>query len=62
MVNCVESDLGGFARGALLTLIQVAKTSIGNWAVGGFAMAIVRGELSYTGKLRTISGLVELIL
>jgi hypothetical protein len=47
---------------AVLTLKQVTRTGIGNWAVGGFAMAIVRGELSYAGKQRTIYGLAELIL
>lgn len=52
----------GSQGAAVLTLKQVSRTSIGNWAVGGFAMTIVRGELSYAGKLRTIYGLVELIM
>ena len=47
---------------AVLTLKQVSRTSIGNWAVGGFTVALVRGELSYAGKQRTIYGLAELIM
>ena len=47
---------------AALILKQVTRTGIWNWAVGGFAMAIVRGELSYAGEQRTTYGLVELIM
>jgi hypothetical protein len=45
-----------------LTLKQVSRTSIGNWAIGGFSMAIVRGELDYAGRKFPIYGLAELIM
>lgn len=52
----------GSQGAAVVTLKQVSRTNIGNWAVGGFAMVLVRGELSYAGTQRTIYGLVEVIL
>jgi hypothetical protein len=47
---------------AVLTLKQVTRTSIGNWAIGGFSMVLVRGELDYAGKKQDMYGLVELIM
>lgn len=47
---------------ALLTLSQSERKTIGNWAIGGFSMAIVRGELNYAGKKQPIYGLAELIM
>ena len=35
---------------------------IANWVIGGFAMGIVKGELTYHGKIIPIYGLVELIM
>jgi hypothetical protein len=52
----------GSQGSAVLTLTQVSRTSISNWAVGGFAMAIVRGEMSYAGKKHPVYGLAELIM
>jgi hypothetical protein len=47
---------------ATLTLTQTTRRSIGNWAVGGFSMAIVQGELLYAGKRLPVYGLAELIM
>jgi hypothetical protein len=47
---------------ALLTLSQSERKTIGNWAIGGFSMAIVQGELKYAGKKQPIYGLAELIM
>lgn len=47
---------------AVLTLKQVSRTGIWSWAIGGFSMAVVEGELEYGGKKRSVSGLVELII
>jgi hypothetical protein len=51
------------ARGpATLTLSQSQRKRIGNWAIGGFSMAIIQGELEYAGKKHSIYGLAELIM
>jgi hypothetical protein len=47
---------------AVLILTQVSRTSIGNWAIGGFSMAVVTGELEYGGGKLPVYGLVELIM
>jgi hypothetical protein len=47
---------------AVLTLKRTSRTSIGNWAIGGFSMAVVRGELRSSGKQEEVYGLVELIM
>ena len=47
---------------AVLSLMQSDRKKIGNWAIGGFAMSIVRGELDYAGKQLPIYGLAELIM
>ena len=38
------------------------RKNIANWLIGGFAMAIVTGNLSYNGKSFPIYGLAELIM
>ncbi|MFZ1805423.1 MAG: hypothetical protein WAU05_15950 [Nitrospira sp.] len=35
---------------AVLTVKQLTRTSVGNWAIGDFSMAVVQGELSLAGK------------
>jgi hypothetical protein len=47
---------------AVLRLMQSDRKKIGNWAIGGFAMSIVRGELDYAGKQVPVYGLAELIM
>jgi hypothetical protein len=47
---------------AVLTLKQVTRTSIWNWAIGGFSMVVVEGELNYAGKNQPVYGLAELIM
>jgi hypothetical protein len=47
---------------AVLILTQVSRTSIGNWAIGGFSIAVVTGELEYGGGKLPVYGLVELIM
>ena len=32
-----------------------------NWLIGGFAMGVITGEISYGGKVRPVYGLAELI-
>ena len=44
-----------------LTLRQVSRKNQGNWIVGGFAMAVVEGELQRNGKAIPVLGFVELI-
>jgi len=39
----------------------VDQITVTNWLIGGFAMGIVTGELSYDGTVRPIYGLAELI-
>ena len=47
---------------AVVILKQLSRTSIGNWAIGGFSMAVVTGELEYGGKKMPVYGLAELIM
>lgn len=47
---------------AALTLKQVSRTGIWNWAIGGFSMVVVDGELEYGGRKFPVYGLVELIM
>lgn len=44
-----------------LTLRQISRQNQGNWIVGGFAMAVVEGELLRNGKAIPVLGFVELI-
>jgi hypothetical protein len=44
-----------------LRLTVVDRKNSTNWIIGGFAMAVVAGELSYGGKTRPVYGLAELI-
>lgn len=47
---------------AVLTLKQVSRTGIWSWAIGGFSMVVVDGELEYGGKKLPVYGLAELII
>lgn len=47
---------------AVLTLKQVSRTGIWSWAIGGFSMAVVEGELEYGGRTVPVYGLAELII
>ena len=47
---------------AALILKQSTRTSIWNWAIGGFSMVVVDGELDYGGRKLPVYGLVELIM
>ncbi len=47
---------------AVLTLRQVSRTGIWSWAIGGFSMVVVEGELEYGGKKLPVYGLAELIV
>lgn len=47
---------------AVLTLKQVSRTGIWSWAIGGFSMVVVEGELEYGGKKLPVYGLAELII
>ncbi|MBH0199701.1 MAG: hypothetical protein HP497_09825 [Nitrospira sp.] len=47
---------------AVLILKRVTRTGIWNWAIGGFSMVVVDGELEYGGKKRPVYGLVEVIM
>jgi hypothetical protein len=44
-----------------LTLYQVSRENQGNWIFGGFAMTVVKGELSTDGTTILVFGFVELI-
>jgi len=46
---------------AMLTLKQTKRQNIANWVIGGFAMGIVQGKLTYAGTTQQIYGLAELI-
>ena len=52
----------GSQGAAVLTLKQVSRTGIWNWAIGGFSMVVVDGELEYGSKKLPVYGLVELIM
>jgi hypothetical protein len=45
-----------------LSLVIHDRKRISNWVVGGFAMAIIRGEMTYGGTTQPIYGLAELIM
>ncbi len=47
---------------AVLTLTQVSRTGIWSWAIGGFSMVVVEGELEYGGKKLPVYGLAELVV
>lgn len=47
---------------AQLQLTAFDRNTIAGWLIGGFAMALVRGELSYDGRTIPIYGLVELLM
>ena len=47
---------------AALTLKQVTRIGIWNWAIGGFSMVVVEGEFDYAGKKQPVYGLAELIM
>lgn len=47
---------------ASMTLSLSNQKKIANWVIGGFAMGIVSGELSYDGRTWPIYGLAELIM
>ncbi len=56
-INWVSQQGSGHARLAVQELEQM-----GNWVIGGFAMGIVRGKVSYNGQEYTVYGLAELIM
>lgn len=45
-----------------LTLSASERKSIAGWVFGGFAMSIVRGELSQGGRVFSVYGLAELLM
>lgn len=47
---------------AIMTLTAAERRKIGGWIIGGFAMAIVRGELTYDNHTHPIYGLAELLM
>jgi|CXWL01.1.fsa_nt_gi hypothetical protein len=53
---------GRTARGPfVLTLSAQDRNGISNWLVGGFSMAVARGELEANGRRRAVQGLAELL-
>jgi hypothetical protein len=54
------SWLGSKGHGSLSVTV-VDRKNVTNWVIGGFAMAVVSGELTYDGKTRPVYGLAELI-
>jgi hypothetical protein len=44
-----------------LSVTVVDRKNVTNWVIGGFAMAVVSGELTYDGKIGPVYGLAELI-
>lgn len=47
---------------ASMTLTLSDRKTIAGWVIGGFAMGIVRGELSYGGRTFPLYGLAELLM
>jgi hypothetical protein len=47
---------------ASMTLPLSDRNTIAGWVVGGFAMGIVRGELSYGGRTIPLYGMAELLM
>lgn len=52
----------GTKGSATLRLHTLDRKKIGNWAVGGFAMSVVSGELVYDGRTWPVYGLAELLM
>jgi hypothetical protein len=44
-----------------LNLRQISRRNQGNWIIGGFAMAVLEGELLRNGKITPVLGFAELI-
>lgn len=44
------------------TLTLADRKTIGNWVIGGFAMGIVKGELTINGRTLALYGLAELLI
>ncbi len=44
-----------------LSVTVVDRKNVTNWVIGGFAMAVVSGQLTWDGKTRPVYGLAELI-
>jgi hypothetical protein len=53
---------GGDKGSATLSLTTKSRKKIGNWAVGGFAMSVISGSLTYDGTTWPIYGMAELIM
>jgi hypothetical protein len=51
---------GRKGRGSL-SVSMVDRKTVTNWLIGGFAMTVVSGEMTYGGKTRPVYGLGELI-
>ena len=47
---------------ASMTLTLSDLNTIAGWVIGGFAMGIVRGEISYAGRTTPLYGLAELLM
>jgi hypothetical protein len=47
---------------ASLSLALSDRRVFANWLIGGFAMGMARGELTYAGQTRPVLGLAELIM
>jgi hypothetical protein len=45
-----------------MTIMLSERKAIKNWVIGGFSMGIVRGELSYDGRIWPLYGLAELLM
>jgi hypothetical protein len=57
----IKGTTAGNAAGGRLTLHQVSRENQRNWIIGGFAMAVVAGQLSRNGVTTPVVGLAELI-
>ncbi len=40
---------------------QISRRAFGNWVIGGFAMSLIRGEVSYRGRTLPVYGFGEFI-
>lgn len=45
-----------------MTLFLSERKGIMNWVIGGFAMGIIRGEVTYNGRTWPVYGLAELLM
>lgn len=45
-----------------MTLFLSERKGIMNWVTGGFAMGLIRGEVTYNGRTRPVYGLAELLM